>query len=513
MPTVFVRLVLVAVVSLPLAILPAAASAGSYDLTLCPSGAGTAPLGTFGGGFGGLTTDRCSTGNGLELVFRASGGGPQHALATDSYGQVAGVAFDATALGPNVKLSRVAARITTTGLTSTSNSPSFVRWSGGSETQTLQTFKNLTPLPASSAVTSFSPTSPAPTVSWQVMCDHDCRAPTTGPDVRVQDIEVRATENAAPSAPTFAPTGLLNGAVQRGRRTLTLTASDTDSGVRKVELWSADRLLDSTGPLPCEAGALVPCDRRREVALTFDTVDLVTGNQDVAVVIQDAAGNTARHPVPPFELASAEGAPQAPPVPATIRPATLTLSGVPASPTPSGRTLTLSGRLTEPDGTPIASASVSIMQKVDAAGGPSTSAPATTRDDGSFSASIAATSSQVITATYERDGGVAATATARLAVRSGLTFGATRIGQSRSFRFFGSLNLDPRPRGGARVAIQVRVGRSWRDVKVARTNAAGRFRWTFRFRASVAYTFRAKLITASDTASLPSHSRALTIRP
>jgi hypothetical protein len=166
-----------------------------------------------------------------------------------------------------------------------------------------------------------------------------------------------------------------------------------------------------------------------------------------------------------------------------------------------GRAQTVLGRLTAPDGSPIAGASLQVLSTPRFQGARTiVLPPARTASDGSFRVRLSAsTPSTHLTLAYSSHLGQSGpdviapldlTVPARLTLR--VTPRTSHAGGT--IVFAGTLLGAPLPRGGKQLVLEARPpGAPWRQFQVLSTAAHGRYRATYRFRlpGPIVYQFRA----------------------
>ncbi|MEA2130748.1 MAG: hypothetical protein QOJ85_3639 [Solirubrobacteraceae bacterium] len=322
--------------------------------------------------------------------------------------------------------------------------------------------------------------------------------------------------DAAPPAASNVGGPLLAGGTLAGAQSVTFAATDHGSGVYKGALVVdgvvvTETVLDSVGGACAEFGAAPdglpaylntrPCRAAVDGLLTLNTDLLPPGSHDLAVRISDAAGNQT-----------------------VVRTATITVVGARPAGTPNGtgasrfakltarfgargsqvrrlgfRTRpTITGRLVDEHGTPIAAATVDIVVRERRAGAPTTRiATATTGADGSFRLQLPSGPSRTVTVQYAAFSGepkpsaaVRLSARVRAGVSARFTPRSPRLGQR--VRLSGRLRDLPRASVLVRIqAFNPRLHR-WQTVDTVKTGADGRYRWTYRFLAgsSPGQTFR-----------------------
>ena len=151
--------------------------------------------------------------------------------------------------------------------------------------------------------------------------------------------------------------------------------------------------------------------------------------------------------------------------------------------------VTISGRLTQRDGTPIAGARLDVGSQTVVPGLPGPDGgQAITDDDGRWSVTTARGPSREVTVAwraFDRDRSYAETTRLSLLVRAGASLAVRprRVGNGGLVTLSGRLLGMPYPDGGVLVTLQGRPrhGGHWRTFAVTRSKADGRFRSRYRF--------------------------------
>ncbi len=316
-----------------------------------------------------------------------------------------------------------------------------------------------------------------------------------------------------------------------GTTDLTVSASDPGSGVYEL-VFSIDGRIVQTS-VPDEAGGncrnvgqttdglpaflhLQPCPASVSADVPFDTSALAPGAHHLVVSVLDAAGNAApvldrmiTVPPPPLSpLPGTAGAALASGTPngsGATSSAVLTARWRGTSKTrltlPFGRSATITGRLTDPGGAPIAGAQIAVASTPALVGAATSPMRAVrTGPAGTFAVHIAGgLSSRAILLSYTARAGdpqPAATSALQLAVAApvALSVAPRKVRSRGTIRFRGRLRAGPFPRGGKPVILEARAGRgAWIEFQVVRTDSHGRFRSSYRFKfpGPARYSFRA----------------------
>jgi N-acetylmuramoyl-L-alanine amidase len=232
------------------------------------------------------------------------------------------------------------------------------------------------------------------------------------------------------------------------------------------------------------------------------TFDRIAGHRDGDAT--ECPGDALYAQLPALRSLAAQGS--APPA----APTALTLSAA-RSRVRFPAAASLAGRLTLPDGTPLAGAAVRVEAAIASTFRPVTSA--LTADDGSWSASVAVTSTSALRASYPGDGAHAAVTSPAVSVgvvpRLGARALARRVRAGHGVLVAGAL----RP---ARAAVVVRWARAGASGAYGRAAArrvplrSGRLRVRIPLRRPGLY--RLRVVFAGDAGNLPVRSRTLYVR-
>lgn len=295
---------------------------------------------------------------------------------------------------------------------------------------------------------------------------------------------------------------------------------------------------------------LQPCKSSLNADLPFDTSTLTDGTHHLVVSVTNAAGNatvaldrkiaTLNHPASsPLSGLSTPGdtgntlatghaaTTQNPPNGSNASPAArLSLRWSSTARTalvaPYGRSHTLRGRLTAPDGSPIGSATLQVLYTPAYQGAsPRSLFSVRTAADGSFQVRApSSTPSSRITLAYSSHLGQPApdvTSALTLTVPASLSLRVTptvsHVGGT--IAFVGALHGSPLPHGGKQLVLEARApGTPWRQFRVLSTLAHGRYRATYRFRlpGPIVYEFRASSPHEADFPYGAGASRVVRVR-
>jgi len=357
------------------------------------------------------------------------------------------------------------------------------------------------------------------------------------------------------AGPTVSSVGgeLVSASTVSGSSDLTFAASDPGSGVYEVRFAIDGTVVQST--VPNEAGGscrdvgqttdglpaflhLQPCPASVSADVAFDASGLAPGTHHLLVSVLDAAGNSAPlldrtitvaalAPAPgQTSLASTPGAPALPGTPngvgatsAAVLTARWRTTAKPHLLAPFGRAETITGRLTDPGGVPIAGAQIAVNSTAAMAGAAAAEMKgAVTSASGTFVLRLPARlSSRTVVLSYTAHAGdptPAARASLELEVKAPVSLAiAPRVAASRgTISFHGRLLAGPFPKGGKPVVLEARSGRGrWIEFHVARTDRRGRFtaRYRFKYPGPVRYQFRAVCEGEADYPFATGASRAM----
>jgi hypothetical protein len=364
-------------------------------------------------------------------------------------------------------------------------------------------------------------------VGTLISCAMGC-AFLSGPTITLHRAVVIIDDSTLPNPAVMERTGLLDGQGQKGTRTLSVNASDSDSGVESVVVKTdAGHVVGVVRRgSTCSFTRPIPCPQSwPQAAIPIDTTALPAGPQTLTVETNDAAGNVRLSTTPSFTVGTLPRAAETPVVVPSVE--------IPASSsTPPGgavvdreqkmatarygASVVITGKLTDGLGQPLASVPLTVYEQVQRAGDPWRRVAEITSDaQGAYAYRASASASKTMRFVYQgsRDGQpYTATREVVLGVHARMAIGAQRhsIAPGHTMRLDGSVGLAELPKAGAWVQIQVRDGALWRTIDTRRTSATGRWHYSHQMTRShnTTFQFRAKLQTASDLPALPSTSGA-----
>jgi hypothetical protein len=309
-----------------------------------------------------------------------------------------------------------------------------------------------------------------------------------------------------PSGPLMTP-----GAVLEGVQAVNVVARDEGGGVQRLSVLADgqpafEQTLEDIAPTCRQPFVkVVPCAGSTVRTIGFDTGTLPNGKHSIQIAAIDAAGNaTVSDAVAVTTLngATPNGAG------ATRRAHLAAAFAARRSRRASHRATigfrgrrTVTGRLTDADGAPIAGAVIDVMRQR-RGGKPRREGAVKTRSNGRFRYVTRRGPSRLLRVEYRAfslDDAPSAVSTVTLRVRAGirLVVHPRRTTSRGTIRFAGRLLGGP-GRNGVQVTLYAvgRVGRQRVPVSVLRTDAKGRFRFRYRFRRTFApftYRFQARV--------------------
>ncbi|MGA9875262.1 MAG: hypothetical protein WBQ21_05580 [Solirubrobacteraceae bacterium] len=276
-----------------------------------------------------------------------------------------------------------------------------------------------------------------------------------------------------------------------------------------------------------------PCPTETSVHAEVHTASLTDGLHTLTVEVEDAAGNvttvysgtlmTANHLAPPSIITPAiappnRGAANGTPVsetallrPSAKQPKTFTR----AQP---GSAVTLTGRLTNPAGTPIKDAQVQLSQQVlGSSAPPSGISNTTTSSDGTWTLKAPKGPSRVLQIAYYShllDAVPAAKLDFHESVQAMVSMHAphrARVGHA--VIFSGRLAGGYVPAGGESVQMEILYGGRWRTIEVLPTTSQGRWAYKYEFTlgAGSSYLFRAATVPNGGYPFLSAHSKPVRV--
>jgi hypothetical protein len=335
------------------------------------------------------------------------------------------------------------------------------------------------------------------------------------PDLELLGAQLTLADSNLPSG-TVTGGALAGTGTLAGTGALTYTAQDADSGVRLVQLLLDGQPVaehDYLAECPYQDFAACPTSVSGEIQ--WNTTEASDGTHELALRVIDAAGNAlivGEHPVtidnPPAQTSSgsisgASGGPAAHVAngdPCAGEELGLRVNGERGVPViPYGKPVTVQGVL-HCGTVAIRDAQVAIATVA----GPASAASDSTVQtglDGSFSYTVPAgpdRSLQFSYTAYSDDPGPSASAIATIAIRPKikLKIGPQHTSNRHSIRWAGTIAGGPIPAQGVTLDVEVQEGRRWRIFDQIVTSHSGKFRYSYRFHATVeatTYKFRVAL--------------------
>lgn len=286
------------------------------------------------------------------------------------------------------------------------------------------------------------------------------------------------------------------------------------------------RELDVT-PHPYEFDDPQPCPLAVSKArVDFDADSLPIGEHEFRLVVEDASGNRRSVITPRKFFAKSSGTAASALVPGG-RSVMIRIAGAVRRTAKAGEPIRLRGSLTEVDGRPLPSVSLTVRSRPFlpkpgvATGDWTVLGHVTTGADGSYSVRIPAGTSRTVQVMRESGEGIAeAAASTDVAIPASVSARArsTRIRNGQSAVFTGQVT-GPIPSGGVLVVLEVREPGRWIPVATTRrwvrTSASGRFRLAYRFRRTfqpATYRFRVAAVDDSAFAYTRGVSRTIDVR-
>jgi hypothetical protein len=488
------------VTAIALLALAGTARAGTYPMLQCGAAPGRALSGGWSAyGPGGLF-DTC----GADEAFGVWMGEMR-------YDTTGGLIIRVPASRPNVAIDKVEASV---GVARELDQYAFLRWFAGSAwlfdqemTGWSQTISRTAPAGARD-------------FTMDVYCSFgggpvNCRFDDFHRAVSIPWLVFTLSENDDPGAEVTGGSLLADGA-RSGTQTLNWTATDADSGVKAVAVRLGGSQVAAYDLSPtCAFVDWSPCPLSEARTLDVDTTRLADGTYPLRLDVTDAAGNfrsvdtgytvtianrtagagagAERSGQGGAERSAQGGARGVHNGSGAAGEAVLTAELVnrrQAMLVPYRRSaVTISGRLTQRDGTPIAGARLDVGSQTAVSGlpGPDTGSVSTDRD-GRWSVTTARGPSREVTVAwraFERDRSYAETTELSLRVRAGavLSIHPRRIANGGRVALSGRLLGMPFPDEGVLVTLQgrPRKGGRWRTFGVTRTKPDGRFGYRYRF--------------------------------
>ena len=379
----------------------------------------------------------------------------------------------------------------------------------------------------------------------------------TSATISVYSADMELQNGATPTGTGFAGTLLSPGA--SGTADLTFTAQDHEGpGVYRVIL-DLDGAQVYAGTPETNGGRCAsigtnasgvseflyaqPCKQNVAVDVPLETTRFANGSHDLKVTVHDAAGNTAVVYDGTISISNPEakassgsitgGSGGLPAQPFSRGPANGTNASEQATLTAHwtntkkadltssyDHRLMIEGRLTDPDGTPIAGALIDLTATPAYAGAqPIAMASPRTGQNGRFSVHLSGVSSRSLIFAYRshlNDPLPVATRTLTLSVPAAITLRISPhiASVDRKIYFHGVLHGGPIPAGGKQLVLEARSpGSGWLEFDVIRTDARGRFHASYRFRFPGPHNYRFRVLSKyeADFAFTAGASNAISV--
>jgi hypothetical protein len=321
-----------------------------------------------------------------------------------------------------------------------------------------------------------------------------------------------------------------DGATISGTQSLAYTASDPTAGIRAVTLQvDGTQVAHHDYREQCTYENLLACPATISDAISWNTASLADGQHTLQLIIETAAHNTTiaynatltTHNTPTNPTPSTPADQLSPLSPASPTTSTAgTPNGTPASQTAhihltnarsltrtyAQRAFTLTGQLLDPQGHPIANATLQILQQPTNTSTAEALTTAQTDAQGLFAAKIPPGPSRTVTVLYRAfasQPGYAATASVTEAVHASVTLRITprHTGPTGTINIAGTV-AGPTPPHGALVELLVYYQGGWQPIRTPYTDSHRHFHLRYQFHhATGRFPFRAQVPTGQ--ASFP----------
>jgi hypothetical protein len=304
-----------------------------------------------------------------------------------------------------------------------------------------------------------------------------------------------------PSGPLVDPSAALNGQQQ-----VWVSASDRGGGVQDLQfevdgkVVASSTIDDNGGHCRQPYTMPQPCKSEVKGTATLDTTQLSDGRHRLRLLLTDATGTnvTAWGPI---TIRTSNGACDPKPRSEALH-MKAAIAGRKRSPKARsvryGKRLRVNGRLTRPDGTPVAGAQVCVAARNDAAHSPLRPARTVVTDaDGRFTDTLRrGPSRRVYLVTRVADGAVSDSVMVHVRAPVRLHAAPRRLFNGQVLTLGGRLRGRPIPRRGVLVELQVRKRGGWQTFATTRARRKGRYRFRYRFTSTTGlqrYRFRARV--------------------
>jgi len=337
-------------------------------------------------------------------------------------------------------------------------------------------------------------------------------------------------EDDAPPSPTGATGSLLSASSLTGLQDIGFRATDAGAGLYAVtyrvdgHAVSQAAVGDNGGRCQDVGGASdglraflygQPCLLAADVHQLFNSAQVPDGQHELTVSVSDATGNEAKVIDRVVRFANGVGAgargrgPGNGSDPSDQAQLRARWSHGRGSRLTSGfgQRHRVVGRLTAPGGHPISGAAIDVVTRPSYPGArPTREGRARTGNDGRFVYRLARGSSRTLHFLYRshlNDTRAVAQHSLQIAVRAGLHLAIAPASASQGSRivFSGELRGKPVPRGGKQLILEARQrGGGWIQFRVVRTDGAGRFRSTYRFRLAGPARYQFRVVSKYEAA-------------
>lgn len=320
--------------------------------------------------------------------------------------------------------------------------------------------------------------------------------PATSPGARVQlhraDITLSDAFSPVIASP---PTGPLvdPGRILTGSQPVSISATDKGGGVYQAlfevdgEVIDAQTIDANNGTCAPPFRTAVPCKLSASGTVSFDTAALADGNHSLRILVTDATRtNVAAWGPTTIHTANELCNPQ--PLAAPSLNLTAKLQGrkhrrLRVITVGHGRKLRVTGRLTSPEGAPVAGADVCVVARNASAGAALRAYRTVTTDaKGRFTYLLRPGASRRVQFVHHvADGAIVASVVVR--VRAAVSLGGSRrtLRNGQTLRMRGKLRARPFPPRGVIVEMQARRPGGWQTFGTTRTNRKGRFGYSYTF--------------------------------
>jgi hypothetical protein len=353
----------------------------------------------------------------------------------------------------------------------------------------------------------------------------------------IRGAEVTLHESILPSI-TIAGGTLTSGGPQTGIRSVGYDATDTESGVAKVEILLDDSVVSvrdfSADPARCPHTNWNACQERLVEEVAVDTHAVPDGTHTLGVRATDAAGNSTVARQGPVTISNASPSPAGGSSPAGGQADGSTAAGPPTgirlTHVNSKRTFvtsrlirygsraTLRGVLRDPVGDPIPNAAVDVLLQTERKNSRLRKVTSRTTDaNGRFEYKTNPGPSRLVRFGYGRNSAISTysfTHDVKVKTRAGVTLhvSRSRLRNGQSVRFRGTIRGNKQRKV---LEVQVRKPGGWDTIASVRSDSKGRWSWHYRFKRTfepMRYAFRARVRTESGFPFATGHSRKRHVR-